>query len=1199
MRRVLRFSLSRRTLAALAVLVAVGAGSAAWAYLSPGASSGANGAARAGSVNRATGLGLDGGVTPTANPDVALRWDAATLASGDPVTGYRITRLDAADRAQTTGASCAGDVSGTSCVESGVPDGAWTYRIEARDHRWLGPESASLDVLVDTSAPAIAHEPTSPSADASPSFSFSHAVYSSFECSLDGGAFAACASPKTYADVGDGPHTFAVEALDAGGHATQRASYAWTVDAGAPSLGAKPGTASADPAPSFAFSHATYDAFECRLDGGPFEPCASPKSYAGLGDGSHALQVRALDGDGVATAAAAYAWTVDTSAPTIAGKPAAASANPSPSFAFGHAQASYTFLCSVDGSAFAACASPLAPGPLGDGPHSVAIEAVDGDGVVAPNTASYDWTIDTTPPSIAGRPAATSANASPSFGFDHAQASYTFRCELDGGGYASCSSPSSLDGLADGSHTFRVEAVDADGVATPAAAATWTVDTSAPSIVDKPAKASANPEPSLAFRHDAASYTFLCKLDGYPFEACTSPTGDVLADGSHTFVVEAVDADGFVDPNAASYTWTIDTTPPSIDSHPSSPSANPNPTFAFGHEEASYTLECALEGAAYAPCGSPKTLAGVGDGSTFFSVEAVDADGIATPAAYFLWTVDTAAPSIVTKPAGQTRSTSASLGFADASYTSFQCRLDGGDGGDCTSPVGYDSLADGSHVFQLKALDADGVATEVGSYTWLVDTTKPAQSLALGGTISHVYLAGSGDAWTLYFQNGNGADGSFRLVDTASDTGSGVASVVFPGNGTGSYWAATGASSCPASPCTSNAYSYTTSGGHAAGTPNAETIAATDAVGNVDSLTLTFAPDTTAPSASVSVPGFVPQGTGVPVTFGGTDSGSGIDPGTGLLQRRSAAYNTTTRTCGSFGGWAQVGPTGLGSPYADASVASNTCYQYQYRVGDHLGNQSSFAASGSVVVAAPTAPAITSGSSTTFAVGSAGSFGVATTGLPTPTLANAAFAGCTPSASLPGSVTFADNGNGTATIAGTPTSDSAGKAYTLCVAASNGTSPDARQTFALNVQPTLHVSALGATRQTGGNWNATATTTVVDQSGTPVGGASVSGTWSRTGSGSSTACTTNASGQCSTSTGWIGTSYSSATWTVTGLAKSGFTYDASANAVHVVTIQRSDGSISTSGFGSPLYPAVLGLLLAASFGLRLARRRRRRSPGRR
>ena len=94
------------------------------------------------------------------------------------------------------------------------------------------------------------------------------------------------------------------------------------------------------------------------------------------------------------------------------------------------------------------------------------------------------------------------------------------------------------------------------------------------------------------------------------------------------------------------------------------------------------------------------------------------------------------------------------------------------------------------------------------------------------------------------------------------------------------------------------------------------------------------------------------------------------------------------------------------------------------------------------VNAALQSPAITSTGSTTFAAGAPGSFLVTTTGFPTPTLSE--------TGSLPSGVTFVDNGNGTATLAGTPALSAAG-VYRLTIAAANGVGTATTQSFTLDV----------------------------------------------------------------------------------------------------------------------------------------------------
>jgi PKD repeat protein len=88
---------------------------------------------------------------------------------------------------------------------------------------------------------------------------------------------------------------------------------------------------------------------------------------------------------------------------------------------------------------------------------------------------------DSTPPetTISSGPSGTTNSTSASFEFTASEPS-TFECSLDSGAFASCSSPASYSGLADGSHSFRVRATDTAGNTDPTPAEqTWTVDANA------------------------------------------------------------------------------------------------------------------------------------------------------------------------------------------------------------------------------------------------------------------------------------------------------------------------------------------------------------------------------------------------------------------------------------------------------------------------------------------------------------------------------------------------------------------------------------------------------------------------------------------------------------------------------------------------------------------------------------------------
>jgi hypothetical protein len=153
------------------------------------------------------------------------------------------------------------------------------------------------------------------------SFDFSSDEWgSSFECRLDGAAWAGCASPKSYAQLANGAHSFSVRATDRAGNLdSSPPSQSWTVNTNAVTgptdtkiLAGPYGTSNSRSA-SFSFSSNKLGAtFKCQLDGSAFATCKSPVSYAGLADGAHTFEVRAADVLGtVDQTPAARTWTVD------------------------------------------------------------------------------------------------------------------------------------------------------------------------------------------------------------------------------------------------------------------------------------------------------------------------------------------------------------------------------------------------------------------------------------------------------------------------------------------------------------------------------------------------------------------------------------------------------------------------------------------------------------------------------------------------------------------------------------------------------------------------------------------------------------------------------------------------------------------------------------------------------------------------
>jgi hypothetical protein len=417
-------------------------------------------------------------------------------------------------------------------------------------------------VTVDGTPPTvtITKKPNDPSGLSSALFEFAASESATFQCSLDGGAFQACPSPKNYT-VSDGVHRFAVRAIDAAGNIGEEETYSWLVETDLPvvTLTDMPAKASNTSVATFSFTASKPSAsFQCRLNGGDFSPCSSPQTYAGLADGVHTFRIRATATGGTGPETV-YAWTIDTAGPAtaITEKPGDPTNSRSASFAF-NASEPATFQCKLDDGAFAACGTPQSYGNLAEGRHTFVVRATDGLNNVGP-VATYLWTIETRAPVltvISGPPRLSNGrSASVSFSADEPA---TFQCSLDDRGFEPCSSPAAYASLRDGGHSFTVRATDAAGNVA-AAARAWTIDATPPqtALTLRPKAKTAVRSATFAFSANEPT-AFQCRLDAGSYARCKSPkTYRRLKGGVHRFTVRAIDAAGNVDAVPAVARWTI------------------------------------------------------------------------------------------------------------------------------------------------------------------------------------------------------------------------------------------------------------------------------------------------------------------------------------------------------------------------------------------------------------------------------------------------------------------------------------------------------------------------------------------------------------------------------------------------------------------------------------------------------------------
>jgi DNA-binding beta-propeller fold protein YncE len=218
--------------------------------------------------------------------------------------------------------------------------------------------------------------------------------------------------------------------------------------------------------------------FHCKLDGGSYATCGGTKSYSGLPEGEHTFSAYATDPLGFDGNPTSYPWTIDTTPPTasITDHPTNPSGSTSASFSFTSDEGGSAFQCSKDGAAYTTCTSPKTYSSLTSTSHTFRVKAIDPAGNVS-TAATYTWLIDTTPPSVSitSGPTGWAQSTDATFKFSSADAS-SFKCKLDGGSFALCTSPITYSSLAAGQHTFYVEGIDDLGNTSTPVHQSWTVD---------------------------------------------------------------------------------------------------------------------------------------------------------------------------------------------------------------------------------------------------------------------------------------------------------------------------------------------------------------------------------------------------------------------------------------------------------------------------------------------------------------------------------------------------------------------------------------------------------------------------------------------------------------------------------------------------------------------------------------------------
>ena len=231
-------------------------------------------------------------------------------------------------------------------------------------------------------------------------------------------------------------------------------------------------------------------------------------------------------------------------------------------------------------------------------------------------------------------------------------------------------------------------------------------------------------------------------------------------------------------------------------------------------------------------------------------------------------------------------------------------------------------VSDGLYDLQVITTDKSGNTFTSALVTNVrVDNTAPTVSVVVASGATGAFQSGT----KIYFKSN--AAGSFGLVATVTDGGSGAASATFPVLATTGWTHAAETVTTPAGgPYASSSFAWTSG----ASTPGTYTVTVADAAGNTATSAFTFTADPTAPTGSVTAPAAAANVRGsVAVTSNSADAGAGVN---------SAQFQTSPAGAGT---WSNLGAADTVTPYSttwDTTTYTDGLYDLRVVTTDNVGN---------------------------------------------------------------------------------------------------------------------------------------------------------------------------------------------------------------------------------------------------------------------
>lgn len=894
------------------------------------------------------------------------------------------------------------------CTEDSLPTGHWQYTVTPVFYNWRGVESGkSAVVVVSPNAPtsvtlangvgvgnAFVNSSNAGTVSIDVGLPATSLVSDTVHVTLDdghgntaSGSHAATDGAGTAHVTGidasglvDGSITITAKVTSAQGDDSGDTTGGFTLDTTAPHV-----IVTADRAPDSNgwYNHLVTFSASTSTDANGIQSCDADVAYSAPDTASGLQTLQCLDNAGN-TGSGSLAFKFDKvkpqTAPTLAPIiPTGANGwySTTPTYALTAVDATSgvdTTYYQIGGGSTQVYSGPFS---LPDGSYKITYWSVDVAGNTESTHTSGTIKVDTVKPStsLTYNPASPNGNngwyagSSPTFTLNATDATSgvaSTSYQIDGGAVHAYSGAVTIP---DGVHTITFWSVDNAGNVENTGSSNVKADTVAPtsSIAVSPVA----PDGSNGWYVTTPSFTLagadgLSGLDSLKYQIDGGSTqtysGAVpIPDGQHTISYWAVDNAGNIEGTHTTATIKVDTARPSTTIAVSP--ASPNGTSGWYNGSApTFTLTASdpAPGSGVAAtkyqidAGAVQTYSGavtIPDGQHTISYWSVDSAGN-TEITHTTATikVDTVKPStsLLLNPLApngtngwyKTTAPTFTLTATDTSgsgvgSTSYQI-----DAGATVPYAGVVTVPEGQHTVSYWSTDAAGnVETTHTTATIKVDVTKPTDALSFGAATG-AFLSGT----TIYFK-GNATAGSFSLIDTVVDTGSGPAFATFPATltaGIPNRWSVTGGGivSSPAGGPFSALFGW--SGGTPA-TPSPITISSQDGAANVSTGTaLSFVNDSTAPTGgALTVNGSTSSTTTTKATFPINSRTDYTDASSGLASSVLTVQSETLSgsTCGAPGsGGPFVSPTTITGTTQPAGIVTGFCYLYVLTGTDHVGN---------------------------------------------------------------------------------------------------------------------------------------------------------------------------------------------------------------------------------------------------------------------